>query len=175
MFSDPLKILGQVHIDPGMIVADFGSGSGHYSLALSNIVGTSGKVFSFDIQKDLLGKLKTDVEQKNIENIHYVWSDLDEPNSTSLKENSVDRIIISNLLFQVEDRKAVIREAKRILKDNGKVLVVDWSESFSGLGPQESEIIKREVCEKIFTEEGFSVEKSIDAGEYHYGFICKKM
>jgi ubiquinone/menaquinone biosynthesis C-methylase UbiE len=174
MFSDPKKVLDQFNIDTGMTVADFGSGSGHYSLLLSEKVGMTGKVFAFDIQKDLLARLKKQAEENKIENIQYSWADLDEPNSTSLKDSSVDRIVIANLLFQTEDKKAVIREAKRVLKDNGQVLVVDWSESFSGLGPKEADVLKSEIAERIFTEEGFNITKGVDAGEHHYGFICKK-
>lgn len=173
MFSDPQKVLNQVHIDPGMIVADFGCGGGHYTLLLAEILKGTGQVFAFDIQKDLLSRLKNTSEQQNIENIHFVWSDLDEPNSTSLKEGSVDRIIMSNILFQVEDKKALIREAKRILKKNGKVILVDWSESFGGLGPKQSDVVKKEIAIRIFSEEGFTVEKEIQAGEHHYGLVFK--
>lgn len=173
MFSNPQSILSQVHIDMGMKVADFGSGSGHYTMALSEIVGTSGTVFSFDIQAELLSKLKNIATQENKENIHFVCADLDEPNSTSLKEDSLDRVLIGNILFQAEDKKALIREAKRILKPNGKVIVIDWTDSHNGLGPRSSDVVKKEVAQKIFEEEGFVIEKEIDAGEHHYGLIFK--
>lgn len=173
MFSNPQNILSQIHIDMGMKVADFGSGSGHYSLLLSELVGNSGTVFSFDIQKELLLKLKNTAIQKGLENIHFVCADLDEPNSTSLKEKTIDRIIISNLLFQAEDKKALIRESKRILKNSGKVVVVDWSDSYNGLGPRNADVVKKEIAQRIFEEEGFILEKEIDAGEHHYGLVFK--
>jgi len=173
MFSDPKTILDQVHIDVGMTVADFGVGSGYYALNCAEKVGPTGSVFAFDIQKDLLSKLKKTSIEQGLENIHFVWADLDEPNSTSMKEGSIDRVIMTNILFQTEDKKALIREAKRILKSNGIVLVVDWSESFGGLGPREADIIKKEVAQRIFTEEGFVIDKEIKAGDHHYGFLCK--
>jgi ubiquinone/menaquinone biosynthesis C-methylase UbiE len=173
MFSNPQKVLDQMHIDPGMTVADFGSGAGHYSLLLAEKVGPSGKIFAFDVQKDLLLRLKNLAVQQNIGNIQTFWTDLDEPNSTNLKQDSVDRVIMTNVLFQTEDKKALLREAKRVLKPNGLVLVVDWSESFGGLGPRSGNVYKEDVAKKTFEEEGFAIEKNIDAGEHHYGFICK--
>lgn len=173
MFSSPQKVLAQVHIDPGITVADFGCGGGHYSLLLADMIGPSGKVFAFDIQKELLARLKNLATAQNLENIQTVWSDLDEPNSTSLKEDAVDRIFMTNILFQAEDKKALIREAKRILKSKGKVIVVDWSESFEGLGPHKSEVITKDVAVSKFEEEGFVLEKEIDAGAHHYGLIFK--
>lgn len=173
MFSNPQSVLSQLHIDAGMTVADFGCGSGHYTLLLSEIVGPSGKIFSFDIQKEILARIKNIAISQGLENINFVWADLDEPNSTLLKQESVDRVFMTNILFQVEDKKALIREAKRILKKNGKVVLVDWSESFGGLGPKQSDVVKKEVAERIFNEEGFGLEKEINAGEHHYGLVFK--
>lgn len=173
MFSNPQNVLGQVHVDPGMITADFGCGLGYYTLVLSDLVGPSGKVFGYDIQKDLLGRLKTEITQKGIENIELIWADLDEPNSTKLKENTLDRVIMTNILFQVEDKKALIREAKRVLKKSGKVVVVDWMDSFGGLGPHKADVVKKEIAKRIFEEEGFVLEREINAGEHHYGLVFK--
>lgn len=173
MFSNPKDVLNQVHIDPGMVVADFGCGSGHYTMLIAETVGAAGTVFAFDIQKDLLGKLKAQATAENHGNIHFVWADLDEPNSTSLKDDSVDRIIMSNILFQAEDKKALIREAKRVLKPKGKIVVVDWSESFGGLGPRPADVVKKDTAISLFSEEGFDLDKEIKAGEHHYGLIFK--
>lgn len=174
MFSEPKKVLGQVHIDHGMVVADFGSGTGAYSLLLAEIVGGAGKVYAYDIQKDLLNNIKSEASRRGLDNLQVVWADLDEPNSTNLKEETVDRVFIINVMFQIEDKKALIRESKRILKRNGMVVVVDWSESFGGLGPRNVDVVSREVMERIFAEEGFIFAKEIDAGEHHYGLIFKK-
>lgn len=173
MFSNPQQVLSQIHIDPGMTVADFGCGSGHYTLLVSELVGASGKVFAFDIQKELLARLKNVATTQNLENIHFVWADLDEPNSTSLKEQTVDRVFMTNILFQAEDKKALIREAKRVLKRNGKVIVVDWSDGFAGLGPKQADVVTREVAVTIFGEEGFILEKDLNAGAHHYGLVFK--
>jgi ubiquinone/menaquinone biosynthesis C-methylase UbiE len=173
MFSEPQKVLSQIHIDPAMSIADFGCGIGHYSIPLAEIVGPSGNVFSFDIQKELLARLNTEAKQKNLDNIHTHWTDLDEPNSTSLKPQTIDRVFMVNVLFQTEDKKSLIREAKRILKSNGKVVVIDWSDSFGGLGPRPTSILKSETAKELFVEENFIIENDINAGEHHYGFVAK--
>lgn len=173
MFSNPELVLNQLHVDPGMKVADLGIGSGAYTLLSADRVGNSGVVYAFDIQKELLNKVSNEAVKQGLNNIKVIWSDLDEPNSTQLKEESVDRVIVTNLLFQVEDKKAIAKEAKRILKKNGKVLVVDWTESFGGLGPHKEAVFSRVDAEKLFVEEGFIIDKTIEAGEHHYGFVCK--
>lgn len=65
-------------------------------------------------------------------------------------------------------------EIRRVLKENGKVLVVDWSDSFNGMGPQPNDIVTESVSRKMFTEKGFEFDEDFDAGEHHYGLIFHK-
>jgi ubiquinone/menaquinone biosynthesis C-methylase UbiE len=173
MFSNPEQNIEKVHIDPGMKVADLGSGAGHYSIAAAKLVGPSGNVYAVDVQKELLEKLKMESLQEGIANIELIWADLDEPNGTKLADNLVDRVIIANVMFQVEDKDVLLQEAKRILKPKGKILFIDWSDSFGGLGPQSSDIVRADVARTMFESEGFEFEKDIEAGDHHYGLIFK--
>jgi ubiquinone/menaquinone biosynthesis C-methylase UbiE len=77
---------------------------------------------------------------------------------------------LTNLLFQVEDRKKVLKEAKRILKKGGELLIVDWKKD-SKMGP-EGKISSSEV--KEIAEEDFEFKKEINAGDYHYALLFKK-
>ena len=96
-------------------------------------------------------------------------------NALPFANDEIEIIYHSHVLEHLSksDAENFIKECYRILKPGGKVLVVDWSESFAGLGPKEADVLKMKVAEQIFTEEGFSVEKGIEAGEHHYGFVCK--
>jgi len=55
----------------------------------------------------------------------------------------MDLVLLTNLLFQVQDRKAVFIEANRILKIGGRVLIVEWNENAT-IGP-EQKIAKKEL------------------------------
>jgi ubiquinone/menaquinone biosynthesis C-methylase UbiE len=173
MFSNPEQNVEKVHIDPGMKVADLGSGAGAYSIAAGKLVGPSGRIYAVDVQKDLLEKLKNESLEQGLSNVELIWGDLDEPNGTKLENDVVERVIIANVLFQVEDKDSVMEETKRILKPKGKVLFIDWSDSFSGLGPQESDIIRADVARTLFESHGFEFEKDIEVGDHHYGLIFK--
>jgi len=173
MFSNPEQNIEKVHIDPGMKVADLGAGSGFYSIAAAKLTGPSGRVYAIDVQKDLLEKIKNQSLSQGISNIELVWADLDEPNGTKLADNLVDRVVVANVLFQVEDKDALVVEAKRILKSGGKLLFIDWSDSYGGVGPQQSEIVRPDVGRVLFEEHGFKFEKDIEVGEHHYGLIFK--
>jgi ubiquinone/menaquinone biosynthesis C-methylase UbiE len=175
MFSDPENNIKQFALSPGMMVADFGSGSGFYSMAIARAVAPSGKVFAVDIQKDLLGKLKNGAKQNHINNLDIVWGDLEHLGGTKLRENSMDAIVIANLFFQIENKDGLCLEAMRILRGNGRVLVVDWGGSFGGIGPLERDIISKIKMTDLFQDHGFKLDREITAGAEHYGLIFRKI
>ncbi|HJN62973.1 MAG TPA: methyltransferase domain-containing protein [Candidatus Paceibacterota bacterium] len=172
-FTDPKENLKELNLNDGMVVADLGAGVGNYTMLASKEVG-SGKVYAIDVQNGLLEKLQNDAIQKGISNIEIIWANLEKEAGSKLADNSVDAVIISNILFLIEDKNSFIAEAKRILRTGGEALVVDWSDSFSGLGPQQEHILSEEDAQKLFKDNNFEIKKILfDAGEHHYGFIAK--
>jgi ubiquinone/menaquinone biosynthesis C-methylase UbiE len=174
MFSDPQKIIDQLSLAPGQTVLDFGAGSGHYSLIAAQKVGPSGRIYAIDIQTDLLRRIIGMVAEKGLMNVSIITADLEKPQSTNLKPGLADWAFVTNLLFMLKDRKNILAEAFRLLKPNGRLLLVDWKESFSGLGPQADQVVKEDVVKQMAEQVGFIVQSNIEAGEHHYGLILKK-
>ncbi len=174
MFSDPEKNIEQFNIGKGSLVADFGTGSGSYALALSKAVGESGKVYAIDVQKDLLDKLKKHIQEMHLLNIENIWTDLDNLGGTKLREGYLDAIIASNIFFQLEQKDYAAMEIKRILKRGGRVLVIDWSESFGGMGPEPQAVFSGQKAKELFEKHGFEYERDINAGTHHYGLVFRK-
>jgi len=175
MFSDPQKNISQISIPLGTVVADFGSGSGHYVKTLAKTVGDSGKVYAIDIQKELLLKVKNESNAEGLRNVEVIHGDLEKPNGTHLRDGSVGMVVMSNILFQVSDQKALFKEAQRILSSGGILLIIDWTETTEGVGPKQDRIISKNQVEEMAHEFGFQVMKEIDAGAHHYGIVCKKV
>lgn len=173
-FSDPAKNIAYLGLREGMHVADFGSGSGAYSLAASARVGSSGRVVAIDVQKDLLERLDRQARESGARNLEVLWGDIDEPGGSKLAAQSEDAVVIGNVLFQSEHKNVLIEEAKRVLKPGGGVLVVDWADSFGGLGPQQSAVVTKDAAKQFFTGKGFVFETEFPAGEHHYGLIFRK-
>jgi len=174
MFSDPQKNVESFELEPEMIVADLGAGSGFYAINSAKAVKL-GKVYAVDIQKELLERVKNMAVKEQLDNVELVWGDIEEAGGSKLEDGSVDAVIIANTLFQVENKKSLIDEAKRILKTKGKLLLVDWLDSYGGLGPKQSDIVGVQDAEDMFTAEGFKLERDISAGEHHYGLVFRKV
>lgn len=175
MFSDPRKNIEQFDFAPGMKVADFGSGAGYYTFLLARVVGSSGRVFALDIHKDLLLTLKREATKAHLTNIDVVWADFEQQKGTKLKDNSIERGVVANVLFQITHKDQFATEISRVMRTGSFLLVIDWADSFGGLGPIKSSVVSREDCRKIFEKAGFRYEKNIDAGMHHYGLVFKKV
>ncbi len=171
MFSNPEHNVDQFDIYPGMSIADFGAGSGYYTIAGAKAVGGSGRVYAIEVQKDLLEKIKSQATHQHLQNIEYIWGDIEKLGGTRIKDASIDRVIASNVLFQLHDKKSFCNEIKRVLKPGGKALCIDWSDT-SPLGPQS--LITTETAKELFHSAGFAFSSSINAGDHHYGLIFIK-
>ncbi len=172
-FVDPKHNIAQLGLTPGMQVADFGAGAGYLAVEVAEVVGKGGRVYVIDIQQQLLTKVVHLAKEHHLDSLVYVRADLEAPQGSTLPEASVDVVLISNLLFQVQDKAAVLAEAKRILRPQGMALIVDWRDSFGGVGPQPEHVLYEPEARSLAAEAGFEVVRDIDAGEYHYGFIIR--
>ena len=171
MFSDPAINLSKLGLADGMKVVDLGAGSGFYAIEAARRVGNSGRVYAVDVQKDLLERLRNQAVSAGINNIEVVWGNAEKVGGTKIREGIADRVIASNILFQVENPNEFALEVKRVLKPGGKALVVDWSE-VSPLGPRVP--FPAMKAQMLFEKIGFKLDQPFGAGEHHYGLVMTR-
>lgn len=174
MFSDPKHNIEQFGLSDGKIVADLGAGSGFYSMEAARVVAPHGRVYAVDVQADLLARLRTEAQRNRITNIDVITGNMEKLGGTKIREASVDAVIASNVLFMLDDRKTFLNEVRRILKSGGKLLLIDWSASFSQMGPHSDHVVYKDAARKLCQDAGLVLEKEIDAGSHHYGIIFRK-
>ena len=165
-FLNPNKVLKEVSLKRNMTAVDFGCGSGGWVIPLAKEL-EEGKVIAVDILAEPLSALKSRAKLEKISNIEMVLADTEK--GTDILSKGADLVLMTNLLFQCEDRKKVLEEGKRVLKNKGKILIVDW-EPNAPLGPKEGRISSEEV-KKMAQDVGFKLKKEFKASNYHYGLI----
>jgi ubiquinone/menaquinone biosynthesis C-methylase UbiE len=171
MFSDPVKNVKALGLHEDDIVADLGAGAGYYAVAAGGIV-SRGRVYAVEVVRELLSTIKSKVRDAHLSNIEVIWGNLEKLGGSKIRDTLADAVIASNILFQVEDRAVFIDEVKRILKPQGRVLLVDWSEASPGVSVDL--VIPKGRAQAMFEEKGFALGREIDAGAHHYGMIMIK-
>ena len=171
MFSNPLKNLKAFGLKENDIVADLGAGTGYYSLVLGSLL-PSGKVYAVEISKDFLATIGQKVKDAKLNNVEILWGNVEKLGGTKIGDSVVDAVVASNILFQVEDKDTFIEEIKRILKEHGRVLLIDWNNSPAVVNLKT--LVPQKKAKEMFEKKGFVLEREINAGEHHYGMILSK-
>ncbi len=174
-FMDPQKIAGYFGVAPGMKIADFGSGAGYFTIVLARMAGESGVVTAIDILDSALETLRAKAKAEGLSNIETVRSNLEVPGGSGLGNASQDMVLLANILFQNPDKTPIVAEARRVLKPNGTLVVIDWQKGTNGFGPPDNLRTSPEEMRGIVVGNGFQFANEIDAGIFHFGLIFKKV
>jgi len=168
-FLDPETALKQLRLQKSMVAADFGSGSGGWVIPLAKKL-EEGKVFAIDILEEPLSALSSRARTEKLFNVQAIRSDVEE--TSKMISESCDLVLMTNLLFEVGNKKQVLSEGKRALRKGGRILVVDWKPD-AIFGPNKGRVSQIEV-KKSAGEAGLKFEKEFEAGPYHFGLVFVK-
>ena len=181
-FAHPKRNVGALGVEPGMQVADFGSGSGIYVLHIAEALENTGRVYAIDVQRDLLRRVKNEANRRGFKNVDIIWTDLEHLGSSKLADKTLDLVLISNLLFQIENKPAVLTEALRVLKPVGRLAIIDWADPIGNasrsngarsFGSSKEMFFGKEKALELAKENGFQLQREFPAGAHHYGLIFR--
>ena len=170
-FIDPKTFVHNMGVQQNMSVADFGSGAGHFTMQLAMAVGRAGKVYAVDIRQDLLEVITGYVRMHGFFQVSTICADLDKENSTKIGPSSVDIVLCANLLYQLDKPEVAVKEASRILKTGGTMVVLGWEEG-SFLSPDD--LVTQDQVKEIASKHDFDKYSIIEAGDHHYGLVCSR-
>ena len=167
---DPREVVDAFGIGEGHVVLDVGCGPGAFLEALSLRVGRNGSIFAIDIQEPFVNMARKLAEEKSLRNVAFVVSRED---SIPIEDGIADAALLITTLHEL-DGNGTLREARRILKRNGSLGIVEWEKTKTPVGPPISERIAQEESESFLSINGFEVEKAFAIGKYHYGISARR-
>jgi len=173
-FIDPLAVIAQMNLKQGEAIADFGCGTGYFSIPLAQKIGEEGKVYSLDVVPEKLEAVESQAKTLGLTNLVIQRVNLENKEGSKLKAESVDWVIMKDVLFQNKEKNNMLEEAKRVLKPGGKVLLVEWKTEDTAIGPDQEIRISKEKALELINKCELGIEKEIAAGDFHYGYILTK-
>lgn len=157
----------------GMKVADLGCGAGYFTIPMARLLGNSGKVYAVDVLNTALEFVSGQAKLFGLTNIETVRANIENLGGTKIPDESVNLVLLANILFQCNNPDAALQEAKRILAPGGKIVVIDWIPDKFFLGPKFNKCISEEESKKIAIRNGLKVTKEIPTGKMNYGFMLQ--
>jgi ubiquinone/menaquinone biosynthesis C-methylase UbiE len=123
--ENPTRLIQELDLKAGEVVADIGAGSGYISRRLARQVGQNGRVFAVDVQPEMLNLLTNRARAAGITNIAAV---LGTATNVPLSRSSVDMAILVDVCHEFEFPYEMMGSICDALKPGGRVVLVEYRE-----------------------------------------------
>jgi len=123
--NDHVNLLRPANLNQGGIWADFGAGSGAFTLALRELIGLDAVIYGVDKDKSALRELENSHQLRfhTTDNLILLPNDFSHPVNLPL----LDGIVMANSLHFFKDREKILRRAGDFLKPKGALLLVEYN------------------------------------------------
>lgn len=173
-FTNPQQNIRELGLTGEETLVIFGSGAGGHTFAALQVLGGKGRVVAIDPRQQLLDRVQSEVDRMRLTGFTAKCADYERANGTGLQQQYADVVMVPNTLFSASHKGALLDEAFRVLKFGGKLLLVDWKDSFGGMGPQPEHVVSEDVARTLIETAGFATERTYTAGAQHYGILVRK-
>lgn len=173
-FLNPERAVSYFDVPRGGMVADFGAGSGFYTMPLARKVGAEGKVYAFDVLPQAVDQIRSQAKLLRLLQVDAVRADLEIERGSRLKDASADFVLVASILHQADDKLAVLHEAARILKPGRTMAVIEWDQSPAPGGPSMELRLTQSKVKELANAAGFIMDREFEAGSHHFGVLFKK-
>jgi ubiquinone/menaquinone biosynthesis C-methylase UbiE len=177
-FDNPKEILLLAGIEKGNSLLDIGTGSGYFSIVASEIVGADGIVYALDIHEASIDALKQELSDhdKGITNIKPILADI--VKGIPLPRDIIDVCLMSNVVHGFvanEEIDKVLRNTNVVLKEDGKLVIIDFNKTDASFGPPVSIRLSPDEVEDIVSPYGYALKNKFDIGLAHYAIVFQRI
>jgi arsenite methyltransferase len=167
-YQKPMEVIKALDLKEGEVIADIGSGSGYFSFRFSHHVGEKGKVYSVDINSDMILHINRRIRDQNVKNVVTILAAADDP---LLPDASIDRFFICDTWHHVEKQAEYLARLRRMLKPGGQIIMIDFQKRELPVGPPTGMKIAREDLVRQMESAGFSLSREYTFLPYQYFLV----
>jgi ubiquinone/menaquinone biosynthesis C-methylase UbiE len=149
----------------GMTFADIGCGDGFFTILAAKKVGKKGRVYAVDVDASAIKKLNSKAEVEGLKNIIAKVGIGEE---TVFCNKCADFVFYSMVLHDFDDPLKVLKNAKKMIKANGRLIDLDWKKQEMPFGPPVKIRFSEENASNLMKNAGFQIDHIKAVGNYHY-------
>jgi ubiquinone/menaquinone biosynthesis C-methylase UbiE len=166
----PSRAIQDLKLEPGMVVADFGAGSGYYTERLARAVGPTGRVLAVDLQPEMLQMVGTRAKKLGLTNIELVRSTPDDPH---LPPGVVDLILMVDVYHELAAPQRVLRVMKASLSPRGRIAILEFRKEDPKIPIREEHKMSVQQAVQEFGAEGYELDRRVDSLPWQHLLVFK--
>jgi len=182
-FLDSDEILKELDIQGDETFMDAGCGDGHNAIKVLEDYNHKGTVYAVDIYDASIEDMEAYKKENNVENLINIEADITE-GIPGVEDSSIDIVLMVNVFHGFKASRKLdeaIEELKRIVSDDGKIVIMDYKAWDVPNGPptivrsspdELEELFNRHGLKKIYLNE--EIGEDIPEGKSHYLIMFKK-
>jgi len=160
------RAMDAVGVAPGMVVGEAGAGDGYFTLPMARRVGAEGAVYANDISRRALDRLESNARREQIDNIHVVEGDVDDPR---FPRRDLELVVVVHAFHDFSQPVEWLRNVKKYLRPGAAVAIIDRD---PGQGA-EGHFWTRERILGYAASAGFEMTKLVDGISRHLIIVVK--
>ncbi|WP_227016854.1 class I SAM-dependent methyltransferase [Sinanaerobacter chloroacetimidivorans] len=163
---DPLGTLKRINTDSNDAICDVGAGSGIFTIPAAQL--TSNRVYALETDHEMLEVIKEKAKIERLTNIDLIPVEGD---NIQINDKTVNLVLLVTVLHEIENKSVFLNEMKRILKTDGRIMLIEFYKHETPFGPPVSHRISREEVIKVMAEKGFLNSKEFALGDNFYCMV----
>lgn len=149
--QDHVNLLREGVPGPGGVWADLGSGEGAFTLALADLIGPGGEIYSVDTDRGALREQERAMRVRFPQaNVHYMTADFTRP----LDLPPLDGIVMANSLHFVRNKGPVLQLIRSYLRPGGRLILVEYNADRGNMWVPHP--LSYPTWEKVASQNGFA-------------------
>ena len=169
--EDTTLAIKELNLQPGMVVADIGAGTGYYSIRIARHVLPGGKVLANDIQPEMLQRLKANAEAAKVANIETILGTESDPR---LPANAVDLVIMVDVYHELSRPQRILGHIRAALKPGGKLVLLEYRKEDPSVPIRPEHKMSIAEVKAEVEPEGYRFEKSVESLPWQHIIFFRK-
>jgi ubiquinone/menaquinone biosynthesis C-methylase UbiE len=159
----PGATLTRVGLTDGDVFCDIGAGTGIFTVEAAKI--TRNTIYTIDTSDDMLKMIADKIAKQGFNHVVLI-----NPKGFlyPIADNECDVVLMSTVIHEIDDKASLLNEIHRILKPQGKLVIIEFYAKQTPIGPPVDHRISEEMLKEIASQYGFVRVNQSGLGENFY-------